>query len=225
MTDLDPKQVKDLLNKVNHDNSFLNLSVTDNELIDRMKNVIEYQYNVIKKRERLVQAITHNVRYLAEIHGRNNEDLMDTKKRLADSQKKAFKMNGQIEVMRKQLQGMEKDQQELYEKRDQITSMVIESQANKNEIKTLKEDIEEKGDHMEKLNLEVTVVVTEKLTYKKELDRVNTQFENLRKDFKEQRVNYNLLIDEVSVINKQNSEYRQLILDNETKLDEIAQEI
>jgi len=80
--------------------------------------------------------------------------------------------------------------------------MVIESQANKNEIKTLKEDIEEKGDHMEKLNLEVTVVVTEKLTYKKELDRVNTQFENLRKDFKEQRVNYNLLIDEVSVINK-----------------------
>lgn len=99
---------------------------------------------------------------------------MDTKKRLADSQKKAFKMNGQIEVMRKQLQGMEKDQQELYEKRDQITSMVIESQANKNEIKTLKEDIEEKGDHMEKLNLEVTVVVTEKLTYKKELDRVNT---------------------------------------------------
>lgn len=150
---------------------------------------------------------------------------MDTKKRLADSQKKAFKMNGQIEVMRKQLQGMEKDQQELYEKRDQITSMVIESQANKNEIKTLKEDIEEKGDHMEKLNLEVTVVVTEKLTYKKELDRVNTQFENLRKDFKEQRVNYNLLIDEVSVINKQNSEYRQLILDNETKLDEIAQEI
>ena len=103
--------------------------------------------------------------------------------------------------------------------------MVIESQANKNEIKTLKEDIEEKGDHMEKLNLEVTVVVTEKLTYKKELDRVNTQFENLRKDFKEQRVNYNLLIDEVSVINKQNSEYRQLILDNETKLDEIAQEI
>ena len=54
MTDLDPKQVKDLLNKVNHDNSFLNLSVTDNELIDRMKNVIEYQYNVIKKRERLV---------------------------------------------------------------------------------------------------------------------------------------------------------------------------
>ena len=104
--------------------------------------------------------------------------------------------------MRKQLQGMEKDQQELYEKRDQITSMVIESQANKNEIKTLKEDIEEKGDHMEKLNLEVTVVVTEKLTYKKELDRVNTQFENLRKDFKEQRVNYNLLIDEVSVINK-----------------------
>ena len=71
---------------------------------------------------------------------------------------------------------------------------------------------------MEKLNLEVTVVVTEKITLKKELDRVDTLYHQLKKEFKEQRVNYNLLVDEVSKVNKQNSEYRSLILDNESKL-------
>ena len=51
--------------------------------------------------------------------------------------------------------------------------MVIESQANAEEIEKLNNENETKADKMEKLNLEVTVVVTEKMALKKELDRVD----------------------------------------------------
>jgi SMC interacting uncharacterized protein involved in chromosome segregation len=78
---------------------------------------------------------------------------------------------------------------------------------------------------MEKLNLEVTVVITEKMTLKRELDRVDVLFRTLKKEYKEQRVNYNLLVDEVSAANKQNNQYRGLILDNESKLAQIGKEI
>lgn len=60
----------------------------------------------------------------------------------------------------------------------------------------MQEDAEDKFDAMEKLNLEVTVVVTEKITLKKELDRVLLLYNTMRKDYKEQRVNYDLMVDE-----------------------------
>ena len=57
-------------------------------------------------------------------------------------------------------------------------------------------------DQYEKLNVEITVLLTEKLTLKKELDRLDNDHRKLKKDFKEQRVNYDLLMDEVSRSNK-----------------------
>ena len=78
---------------------------------------------------------------------------------------------------------------------------------------------------MEKLNLEVTVVITEKMTLKRELDRVDVLHRTLKKEYKEQRINYNLLVDEVSALNKQNNQYRGLILENEKKLSEVSKEI
>ena len=50
--------------------------------------------------------------------------------------------------------------------------MAVESQANKAEIEKLYNENESIIDKMEKLNMEVTVVVTEKLSLKKEYDRV-----------------------------------------------------
>jgi hypothetical protein len=78
---------------------------------------------------------------------------------------------------------------------------------------------------MEKLNLEVTVVVTEKITMKKELDRIDHLYNMLKKEHKEQRVNYDLLIDEVTNINKQNSKYRGLILENDAKFELLEKEL
>jgi len=68
-------------------------------------------------------------------------------------------------------------------------------------------------------------LVTEKLTLKKELDRLDNDHRKLKNDYKQQRVNYDLLMDEVSKTNKMNAEYRTLILDNETKLANVGQEI
>ena len=101
--------------------------------------------------------------------------------------------------------------------------MVIDSQANAREIERLHEENETKGDNMEKLNLEVQVVVTEKMAMKKELDRVDILYNKIKREFKEQRVSFNLMVDENSKLVKQNSEYRGLILDNEAKLEEISQ--
>jgi septal ring factor EnvC (AmiA/AmiB activator) len=69
------------------------------------------------------------------------------------------------------------------------------------------------------------VVITEKLTMKKELTRVEADYNQVKKDYKEQRVNFDLLVDEVTSLNKQNSDYRGLILQNEAKLGQIGNEI
>ena len=78
---------------------------------------------------------------------------------------------------------------------------------------------------MEKLNVEVQVVVTEKAKMKKELDRVNTLYSKLKREYSEQRANFDLLVDELTSMRKQNQKYRGLILDNEQKLDHIGKEI
>jgi len=96
--------------------------------------------------------------------------------------------------------------------------MLIESQANRNEIEMLNLENEAKQDKMEKLNLEVTVVITEKLTLKKELDQLTISHRTLNTKYKEQRADYDLLADETIKVKKQNSEYRGLILNNESKL-------
>ena len=92
--DLEPSQVEQLLGRVgnfkapiDHANTFLSMATNDDELIELMKATIDYQKNVIKKRERLVHAITRNVEYLAEIHTRNNEDLKNTRNDLDESRK------------------------------------------------------------------------------------------------------------------------------------------
>ena len=50
--------------------------------------------------------------------------------------------------------------------------MAVQSQANKEEIENLNNANDDLNEKMEKLNLEVTVVVTEKLSLKKEFNRV-----------------------------------------------------
>ena len=80
--------------------------------------------------------------------------------------------------------------------------MVVDSQANAREIEKLLEENETKGDNMEKLNLEVQVVVTEKMAMKKELDRVDILYNKIKREFKEQRVSFNLMVDENSKLVK-----------------------
>lgn len=48
--------------------SFLKLATDDDNLIDHLKEIIDYQCKVITKRETLVYGITHNVKYLSELN-------------------------------------------------------------------------------------------------------------------------------------------------------------
>ena len=70
----------------------------------------------------------------------------------------------------------------------------------------------EKQEEVEKLKLECQVVLTEKYAVKKELSRMDHLYSKGKKDLKENNIKFNLIADEVSVINKQNSDYRQTIL-------------
>lgn len=54
----------------------------------------------------------------------------------------------------------------------EVNDMLIESQANKDEIKELYDTVDQKVDETEKMKLELTVVTTEKVAQKKELERI-----------------------------------------------------
>ena len=89
------------------------------------------------KRESLVHAITHNVRYLADIHRKNNSSLRETKdhnERLAHQNRELIAKNKRLEAENSELLA---DQRELEKKRSQINEMVISSQANAKEIEAL----------------------------------------------------------------------------------------
>jgi hypothetical protein len=113
---LEPSQVEHLLGRVGNfkspidlDNTFLSMATNDEELIELMKDTIDYQKNVIEKRERLVYAITRNVKYLAEIHTRNNEDLKNTRNDLDDQRKENARLKKEAETLKGEVGGLRRD--------------------------------------------------------------------------------------------------------------------
>lgn len=174
----------------------------DPDLIQNMKDTIEFQQSVLKKRDRLVRAITHNVQYLSKIHESNAAELTLTKERLKAVNNWNEKLQAENEELSKKCESLDKSQAELHKKRQEIQAMVVNSQANAKEIESLLKQNETQGDNMEKLNLEVQVVVTEKMAMKKELDRVDRQYAKVKKDFKEQRQTFGLMVDENTNLQK-----------------------
>ena len=103
--------------------------------------------------------------------------------------------------------------------------MLIESQANAEEIKKHEEDHEMAEEEVTKLKIECMVVITEKGSIKKELNRIDNLYYKSQKDSKEQRIQYDLLVDDVSKLNKQNNQYRQLLMENEGNMKSLQGEI
>ena len=52
------------------------------------------------------------------------------------------------------------------------------------------------------MKLESTIIITEKSTIKKELDRINMLYNQIQKDFKEHRITFDLMSDEITKVNK-----------------------
>ena len=201
------------------------MATNDQNLIAMMKETIDYQLRVKKKRDCLMEAITSNIGYLSNIHTTNAAELKLTKERLEAILRHNEILQDENNDLTERVDRLEKDQRELNQKRMEIAKLVIDSQANAKEIELLHSEKDLQTDKMEKLNVEVQVVVTEKAQMKKELDRVNTLYSKLKREYKEQRQNFDLLVDELTSMRKQNQKYRGLILDNEQKLDHIGKEI
>lgn len=125
------------------------------------------------KRERLVHAVTHNIKYLAKLHETNAELLRTTTENLIACEKFNAKLQMENNALIEERDRLQKFQKELDQKRKEMTKMAIESQANKAEIEQLNDAQEGLMEKMEKLNLEVTVVITEKLSLKKEYTRID----------------------------------------------------
>ena len=66
-----------------------------------------------------------------------------------------------------------------------LNTMLVESQANSEEIKRMQEVAADKQDQDEKLKLECQVVITEKFTVKKGLERMDHLYIKAKKDNKE----------------------------------------
>lgn len=71
----------------------------------------------------------------------------------------------------------------------------------------------------------MTVVIAEKNTFKKDLALMTMQYHHVLKQFKSQKEEYALLAEEINKVDKQNHEYRSLIIGHESKLQASRQEL
>ena len=65
------------------------MEAKDEKLIYDMRDTIFRQQSVIKKREKLVYAITHNVQHLANLHKKQSAELRNVKEENEKMRKKA----------------------------------------------------------------------------------------------------------------------------------------
>ena len=106
-----------------------------------------------------------------------------------------------------------------------ILTMARENEESKATIGDQYRIIEDNKDEMEKIRLEVTVIMTEKTSIKKECARVTGLYYKQQRDFKDQRELYNQLVEELAKLKKQNRGYRELIVDSDQKSNLLQQEI
>jgi hypothetical protein len=73
-----------------------------------MKETIEYQQSIIQKREKLVYAITHNIKYLAQIHKQNQLELRLIKEKLESTTSWNERLQDQNEKLSKECEELKK---------------------------------------------------------------------------------------------------------------------
>lgn len=75
----------------------------------------------------------------------------------------------------------------------EIAQFMIEQQANADEIKDLYEKGEQQQDQFEKIKLEVTVIMAEKVTFQRELERVQANYLRMQRGYNDMKVHNDLL--------------------------------
>ena len=129
-------------------------------------------------------AINHNIKYLAILNQSNANELKLTQERLKAITQWNEKLQDENHRFQTENHILKEDQRILGQKREEMARMVIDSQANAKEIAELYENKTSQEEQQEKLNVEITVLVTEKLTQKKEMDRLMNDHRKLKSEFK-----------------------------------------
>ena len=194
---IESKQSQRQQEKVSLNNSLLKMATGDTELIHEMKNRIQYLQSVMVQREKLLFAITNNVHYLQSTHKKNQKQFEKNKKETQKALAENEQLKEENAALTKERNSLKKCKNEYEEAQEEIAQFVIEQQANAEEIKNLYEQNQSKQDQFEKIKLEVTVVMAEKVTFQRELEKAEANHSRMKRDFKDLKAQFDLRIDEI----------------------------
>ena len=130
-------------------------------------------------------AITNNVDLLTRIHKTNQNKLLNTENELESLRKRNAELEKLNQELMKETAELAAHKEKLNKAHKEMNKMLIDSQANKEEITNLYEQGEMKVEEIAKLGIEVQVVNAEKMAFKKDLNNTTLQLNKIQKDFRE----------------------------------------
>ena len=145
------------------------------------------------------------------------EELRGTKDALARTMERNEELAAENYDLTQLNESLVEDAKTLDAKKAEVVKLDTDNRKKKEHIDKLQAANDNAQDRIEKINLELTIVTSEKMVMKKELDALTIDHRRLQREFKEQRNAFDNLTDECNGLRKQNGEYRGLILENEKK--------
>ena len=100
---MDSEELEKLLSRVNMQAATIHMEARDEKLIYDMRDTIKFQQSVIKKREKLVYAITHNVQHVANLHKKQAAELRDVKEENEKLKKAAQRLTLENKMLMEQV--------------------------------------------------------------------------------------------------------------------------
>ncbi|CDW76478.1 UNKNOWN [Stylonychia lemnae] len=201
------------------------MALRDPELVQQMKQTIKYQQDKLNKKSKLLLAIKNNIDYLTGIYKDNQRDLYETRTRNKFLVSENQELQAINESMKVQLDKFKKDSELLFKEQQKIKELIMEQENSQVELESLHMAIQLKNDKMLKLEFDMQVMQTEKQAYIKELDRQDQEIRGHLKELKELKIRHELLTDENVKNLKQNADYRDLIVNNEDKMNNYREEL
>ena len=118
--------IDSLINKVNLNSAFLNLSRNDSELVNDMKAAIVQLYTQSKKRETLYIAIEHNTKYLTTMSKTIETERDAAVIEVAALKKEVNKIKSDTDTMKRKFTSLMKDSEQLVQERKKITQLTLD---------------------------------------------------------------------------------------------------
>ena len=146
-----------------------------------------------------MKALTHNINYLAIVHRKEKAHFMIIDERSDSVQKMNDHLDIKCKKMSEVLAVYEQDKSLHASRAKELEKLNDEHAKNKLKMGDQKSMIEELNEKITKLDIDVQVVTAEKITYKKENDRLQSEKTHMAMEFKALREANNLNMDEIEI--------------------------